>query len=46
MCIKIQIKVCIFQDESILILYMLLKKTSITSNGSSIEEFLTVYFIW
>ena len=37
MCIKIQIKVCIFKDETILnLIYVMLKKTSITCNGSLI----------
>ena len=43
MCIKIQIEVFIFQDESILnLICTLLKKISITCNGSLIETFLTV----
>ena len=42
MCIKIQIKFCIFQDESILNLICVTEKTSITCNGSLIQKFLTV----
>ena len=42
-CIQIQIKVCIFQDESILNLIYVTEKISNTCNGSLIQKFLTVY---
>ena len=42
MCTKIQIKVCIFLDESILNLIYVTEKTFITRNGSLIQKFLTV----
>ena len=42
MWIKIEIKVCIFHDKSIINLkYDTEKKTSITCNGSLIQKFLT-----
>ena len=42
MCIKIKVKVSIFQDESILNLICVTEKTPITCNGSLIQKFLTL----